>query len=976
MTPSDLSPFLPALRDAQRTRPFRFRNVPLAMFRYRRYRVFLVFAVIAVIALYKFGTSGTSWREAASSAAGAAGLKTGSEDTPQIETKPRPVVAHETRGLKLDVPVATRPLALQTPPPVRNPVHSPASSPALNEKPSIPTPIRPRPRPNPANPANPINRLGSSISIEVIHWTKLPEHFPVASESLIKLPTGKPKPIPKIQAQFKPEEANSKAIRLRRLGTVKQVFTKSWSGYRQHAWEHDELKPLSGTFRDPFAGWRATLVDALDTLWIMGLKAEFEEAVQAVNDIDFTTTTRADIPLFETTIRYLGGLIAAYDISDMKYKTLLDKAVELAEVLISAFDTPNRMPETYYYWRPQFASQKHRASQRVVLAEIGSLSMEFTRLAQLTGEHKYYDAIARITDNLEEFQNNTKLPGMWPTSLDASGCGKVYLGSPAQEPLKAPAGFPKLHFAEDLGSAKPTPSEFLSPEGKKYIPLNLPSPILIADGLPREGKVSVTLETPYGAKTPEPLHMDAKKNIPLELPDPVVLIPNELPSVQGAVGASGTQSDGLHDWSGKPLEKRQLDVDLSKPPTAGLKAEDATPNNVASAEAVIPTPPECIEQGFASTSGYGRETFTLGGESDSTYEYLPKEWLLLGGQVEKYQTMYEQAMDVVKEHLVFRPMLPKEENILFCGKILVPSSKDDTKVGDLTSENAHLTCFAGGMLGMGAKLFNRPEDLEIAKKLTEGCVYSYSMTPSGIMPESFEVVPCESKNECAWNETAYWEILDPRAEWRMENYQNQLKAYQSQYISASSWYEAQLAAMKTEAPTPTAAAVFEVNPTHTPVYADTLDKRQLHDLMDAEEIAHMPSDHPIHQDRESVMGGEAEEGEGPPTKVQSTLDIEELAPHPSSTLPAFPYLYSPQPVMNHKDYVQNRIQEERLPPGITRIGARNYILRYVYTPCLPPYKAIILTQSQARSNRIRLVHVSHHRRSALARSRVEHVPSH
>jgi mannosyl-oligosaccharide alpha-1,2-mannosidase len=56
--------------------------------------------------------------------------------------------------------------------------------------------------------------------------------------------------------------------------------------------------------------------------------------------------------LFETTIRYLGGLLAAYDISDKKYPNLLNKAVELAEILISAFDTPNRMPETYYYWRP------------------------------------------------------------------------------------------------------------------------------------------------------------------------------------------------------------------------------------------------------------------------------------------------------------------------------------------------------------------------------------------------------------------------------------------------------------------------------------------------------------------------------------------------------------------------------------------------------------------------------------------------
>jgi mannosyl-oligosaccharide alpha-1,2-mannosidase len=56
--------------------------------------------------------------------------------------------------------------------------------------------------------------------------------------------------------------------------------------------------------------------------------------------------------LFETTIRYLGGLLGAYDVSGGKYKVLLEKAEELGEVLMGAFDTPNRMPLTYYHWRP------------------------------------------------------------------------------------------------------------------------------------------------------------------------------------------------------------------------------------------------------------------------------------------------------------------------------------------------------------------------------------------------------------------------------------------------------------------------------------------------------------------------------------------------------------------------------------------------------------------------------------------------
>ena len=171
-------------------------------------------------------------------------------------------------------------------------------------------------------------------TVAPIHWSKQSEQYPIPTKSIIKLPTGKPKPIPQIQHTFKPESPADKKDREDKLNVIKKVFKRSWDGYREYAWLQDELSPVSGKFRNPFASWGATLVDALDTLWIMGMKKEFEEAVKAVDQIDFTTSPRPDIPLFETTIRYLGGLIAAYDLSDRKYKNLLTKAVELAEILI------------------------------------------------------------------------------------------------------------------------------------------------------------------------------------------------------------------------------------------------------------------------------------------------------------------------------------------------------------------------------------------------------------------------------------------------------------------------------------------------------------------------------------------------------------------------------------------------------------------------------------------------------------------
>lgn len=184
------------------------------------------------------------------------------------------------------------------------------------------------------------------------HWQKFPEQFPVPADELIKLPTSVARAAPKLQAKFKDESSADKQERLQQLSTIKAEFMHAWEGYKKTALGHDEIKPLTATYDDPFNGWGATLVDTLDTLWIMDMNDEFSLAVDEVKKIDFTTSAREDIPVFETVIRYLGGLLGAYDVSGQRYPVLLEKAKELAEILIGAFDTPNRMPVLYYRWTP------------------------------------------------------------------------------------------------------------------------------------------------------------------------------------------------------------------------------------------------------------------------------------------------------------------------------------------------------------------------------------------------------------------------------------------------------------------------------------------------------------------------------------------------------------------------------------------------------------------------------------------------
>ncbi|KEF55452.1 uncharacterized protein A1O9_08202 [Exophiala aquamarina CBS 119918] len=231
------------------------------------------------------------------------------------------------------------------------------------------------------------------------------------------LPEASRKGLPRIQHEFGPETPAAKQIRLARLEEIKSATLHSWNGYRRFAWLKDELAPISGSSKTSFGGWAVTLIDSLDTLWLMGLKAEFEEAVSALLGIDFEKPAQLPINVFETTIRYLGGLLGAYDVSNGEYPVLLQKATELGNMLYVAFDTPSHMPVV----RWSKIGMEAPAGDTLV-AELGSLTLEFTRLTQLTGDVKFYDAVQRISDCFESQQGQTRVPGLFPNVVNAREC--------------------------------------------------------------------------------------------------------------------------------------------------------------------------------------------------------------------------------------------------------------------------------------------------------------------------------------------------------------------------------------------------------------------------------------------------------------------------------------------------------------------------------------------------------------------------
>ncbi|KAI0521033.1 family 47 glycosyl hydrolase [Xylaria bambusicola] len=417
----------------------------------------------------------------------------------------------------------------------------------------------------------------STVRLEYVKssfdWSTVAEKNPVPASSRRSLPKGTPKKLPGVQHRFRADKTSAGKARRQiladRRDEVRNAFIKSWKSYRLYAWMSDEVAPVSGARKDPFGGWAATLVDSLDSLWIMDLKDEFYEAVAATARIDWSETKETACNWFETTIRHLGGLLSGYDLS--REPALLRKAVELGDMLYTAFDTPTRMPPFWLDFELAKAGQL-RAGTHDPAASTTSSTLEFTRLAQLTGENKYYDAVDRVTEMLDRTQNASRVPGMWPTFLDLR----------------------RFEFAREDG-------------------------------------------------------------------------------------------------------------------------------------------------------------FTLGALADSMYEMFPKAYALLGGLEPVYEKLYNDAMEAVIAHVLFRPMLPDETDVLIPGNVWVRGSG---KI-ELQPEAQHLACFVGGMFGLGGKLFNQPDHVEIGEKITRGCVWAYDAMPSGMMPEICSFVPCSPGETCSWKGDAF-----------------------------------------------------------------------------------------------------------------------------------------------------------------------------------------------------------------------------
>ncbi|KAJ1984522.1 mannosyl-oligosaccharide alpha-1,2-mannosidase [Dimargaris verticillata] len=219
-----------------------------------------------------------------------------------------------------------------------------------------------------------------------------------------------------------------------RRAQVVAAFRHAWQGYRRDAFGSDEYKPITHTGTNLTVqdkGFGYTIVDCLDTMLLMGLTEEYQEArTWVAQSLSFDIPGGA-VSSFETTIRVLGGLLSAYHLShnDTLY---LSKAVDLADRLMTAYAPETNgenadqasnhdhsdlkythlyPTERVYLGRSPVGTSRYRSEAAtmiswqylpVSLAEVGTVQLEMAYLSHLTQNATYHRRAQQVMASLRQ----------------------------------------------------------------------------------------------------------------------------------------------------------------------------------------------------------------------------------------------------------------------------------------------------------------------------------------------------------------------------------------------------------------------------------------------------------------------------------------------------------------------------------------------------------------------------------------------
>ncbi|KAJ4489220.1 glycoside hydrolase [Lentinula lateritia] len=185
---------------------------------------------------------------------------------------------------------------------------------------------------------------------------------------------------------------------------VVEAFKHAWRSYERDAMGDDEYHPIShkGSNLTQAGGIGYTVIDSIDTMLIMGLEDDYARARKWV-DTRLSFDRDADFNTFETTIRVLGGLLSAYELTDHD-KLYLDRAIELADRILPVFDTPSGLPLPNINLGKREGVPDPYLPQLVSTAEVATLQLEFRYLSYLTEEDIYWEKVESVMRTIKENQ--------------------------------------------------------------------------------------------------------------------------------------------------------------------------------------------------------------------------------------------------------------------------------------------------------------------------------------------------------------------------------------------------------------------------------------------------------------------------------------------------------------------------------------------------------------------------------------------
>jgi len=197
---------------------------------------------------------------------------------------------------------------------------------------------------------------------------------------------------------------NSRSKFNRQQKAIIEATLHSWKGYKKYAWGNDHLLPISRT-SDNWFGVGLTIIDSLDTLLLMGLEDEYNEAFRWI-ETDLQFHINKDVNCFEMTIRVLGGLLSAFHLT--KSLALLTKALDIGDRLIHCFDSPSKVPYSDVnlkikdpkspIWSPDSST-----------SEVSTMQLEFRDLSRVTKEPIYENISFKTSQHLHNLTYNDPL---------------------------------------------------------------------------------------------------------------------------------------------------------------------------------------------------------------------------------------------------------------------------------------------------------------------------------------------------------------------------------------------------------------------------------------------------------------------------------------------------------------------------------------------------------------------------------------